>query len=284
MKGYLKAFVFSLMLVIGDQSFAASPNIRPPRDNNTRLADCSIWLCLPMGFSNGDCSRAMAAFSARQVRVMYKRLFTDLPLARFCYFDQYVKNDLKQEQTSNSEALLAQNLSQNQVQEDPKIKSWDLLDWIFPKAMAQDVSNVDVPDDVNYSESEYGKFGGDDPNDPDLGHSFTTTPMAVIDEQRVCLSYSKYLDCASNGTHCKVKYRCNRSGTIPYQEFLGENCSKVSEPIYASGLLADSGTRTSKGRKFCNKVYNRTCVYVRGELQGSCYDYLNFEFYKPQKP
>lgn len=64
------------------------------------------------------------------------------------------------------------------------------LDLLVPKAMANEVmidddgNETQVPD-VNYSENEYGKFGGDSPDDPDLGHSFTTKPIAIVDRQIV---------------------------------------------------------------------------------------------------
>ena len=267
--GGLKMLKKSLALLLGvilgcNIVWAASPDIRIPKDNYTRIGDCSIWLCLPTGFTNGDCSHAMSSFVARQVRVAFKRLYTDLPLARFCFFDMYVNN----RQSFNFESLLG---------------------LLIPKAMANDVvvdddgNKTQVPADVNYSESEYGKFGGDDHNDPDLGHSFTTKPIAIVDRQIVCAEGAAYREHNSNGTY--GRWKCSRTTIVGYNEYDGEQCLKTGEMIYGSGVLIDSGTRTAKsGKKFCNRVENETCVFVRGQLQGNCYKYNAINFYEPMVP
>ena len=237
---------------------AASPDIRVPKDNHTRLGDCSIWLCLPTGFTNGDCSHAMSSFMARQVRVAFKRLYTDLPLARFCFFDMYV----------------------NENNQD-KFNFETFLDLLVPKVMANETQ---VPDDVNYSENEYGKFGGDSPDDPDLGHSFTTKPIAIVDRQIVCAEGAAHRVYNSHGGDTG-RWKCSRTTIVGYNEYDGEQCLKTGEMIYGSGVLIDSGTRTAKsGKKFCNRVENETCVFVRGQLQGNCYKYNAIDFYEPKRP
>lgn len=272
----------SLILLLGaaalsTQCLAASPNIRIPMDNYTRESDCSIWLCLPAGFSNGDCSRAMSAFMARQVRIMYKRVYTDLPLARFCFYDQYVMNGKGKE--SSETVPPAFNFLR------------DPLDLIFPAAYAADEvqdEEIPIPEDMNYSENEFGKFGGDLYDDPDRGHSFVTRPKATRDEQIVCKPgmVRTWTTCNSDGTNCQTHKQCMQTEVLSFQEFEGEDCSRVSGMEYDDyGVLIDSGTRTSEsGTKFCNRVVNETCVYVQGQLQGTCYNYNGQVLYEPDVP
>ena len=265
----VKLTAAALCTVLCASTWAASPDIRVPKTNMTRLADCAIWLCLPMGFTNGDCSQAMSAFSARQVRIAYKRIYTDLPYMRFCQYNMYVRNSPVRPQNPYKPYTAERGLLA------------DLMNMLIPAAHAEDMTE-EMPEDLNTVPNEYGEFGG---GDPDIQHTFQVHPIAVRDPQTVCRPGAAYRhsSCNGNGSNCRTYWTCSATMELPYQEWDGERCLETGERLYdIRGILIHSGTRTEhSGQEFCNRLVNRTGVFVRGELQGDWYRYDAFIYYRP---
>ena len=273
----VKLTAVALCTVLCASAWAASPDIRVPKNNMTRLADCAIWLCLPMGFTNGDCSQAMSAFSARQVRIAYKRIYTDLPYMRFCQYQMYVNNS----------PVKGQKPYQPYRQERGLLA--ELMDLLIPAAYSEEhyypetqYEVSEVPVDVDSVPNQYGEFGG---GDPDIQHTFQVHPVAVRDPQTVCRPGAAYRhsSCNGNGSNCRTYWTCSATMELPYHEWDGEQCLETGERIYdINGILIHSGTRTEHtGQEFCNRQINRTGVFVRGELQGDWYRYNSFYYYLP---
>ena len=246
--------------------WAASPNIRVPGDQGTRYSDCSIWLCLPQGFSdsNGGCSmyNSMGAFSARQVRVVHKRIYTDLPLARYCTYPFFAGN--------------------GPVKNVPVPEHRSLLDNLMPwnwigTAVADETETPQLPADIDEEPRIYGEFGDSAESGPDHGNSFQVRPKAVIDEQLVCVPgmVRTWSSCNGSGSNCTTHRQCLQTMVVPHEEFWDQYCDKLDDPVYDDyGILIESNAVTSDGRKpYCNRTRHQTSVWTQGVLQGEPWEY-----------